>query len=369
MKVLVTGSKGFIGKHLCYLLKKRECEVIEFDIDSSESILKDSIPEVDWIIHLAGVMRPVNKSEFYTGNRDLTEKICKYIVDTDSKCSLLLTSSTQSTSNNDYGISKLEAESICFNLSKTHGNKVAVFRLTNAFGKWGRPNYNSVVATFCNNIYNNLPIRIDDPSAIVNFIYIDDIIDSFVEIVFGEKTFSSNKPNKIYPEYPISIGELAETLYCFKNCISNKTMPIFKGRFERLLFNEFISFGNPKDMLLEEEAKAINSSCKIMPVLNSNKGFSEIMLSMKADGEYGFVFHNSINLFLQTIEGTIDVLFKKPFEEKWEAIVLGTRNKTTIPCGYAYVLKNNSQNNAEVLLIFDASEKDVSNDCFVVAKK
>lgn len=243
MNVLVTGSKGFMGKHICIeLIKNAEINLFEFDRENSEMELEQFIKNADWIIHLAGEMRPKNNSDYYSVNLGLTELITNIIRKENSNCSIIFASSTQSTLNNDYGISKLEAERVLLKLQAEHGNKVAIFRLTNAFGKWGKPNYNSVVSTFCYNISHNLPITISDREKVVNFIYIDDIVKTFIGIVNGEKSFHTNDYNSIMPEYPVSIGRLADLIYSFKETRVNLSVPSVNDEFEAKLYATYLSF-------------------------------------------------------------------------------------------------------------------------------
>ena len=178
MKILVTGANGFIGKNLISHLQELDSiEIIKFDIDTPFELIEDNIDNIDFIYHLAGVNRPKYNSDFFKGNTDLTTKILNLINSKKLSIPFLITSSIQAIRDNDYGKSKKMAEDAVFEYGKN--NPVYIYRLHNVFGKWCRPNYNSVVATFCNNIANNLEITINDADTELQLIYIDDIVNEF----------------------------------------------------------------------------------------------------------------------------------------------------------------------------------------------
>lgn len=249
MKILITGSKGFIGKHLSLSLERRGHKIIGFTRDNNIEDLRRFIQESDFIVHLAGVMRPIDNIEFYESNYDLTENLVKILIEEHKDTPIIFSSSTQTSMNNDYGVSKLMAETTLLNLQKVNGNKVYIFRLSNAFGIWGKPNYNSVVATFCYNISHNLDIRIDDPDKIINFIYIDDIVKTFSDIIDGKIVAKTSDFNIIKPFYPTSIGSLAFYLRSFHNDLSHV---VFEEEMEfcKKLFDTFVSFYDYKNLLV-----------------------------------------------------------------------------------------------------------------------
>ena len=187
-KVLITGSKGFIGKNFkLYLSQYKEIEIICFDKNDNEELLPEILKKVDIIFHLAGVNRSTNDHDFKRVNTDFTKKLCEYIKYINRKISIVYTSSIQAENNNSYGVSKKNAEEMLVNLKNEHDINIHIFRLPNVFGKWSKPNYNSVVATFCYNISRELPIRIDDKNKMLELVYIDDVIKKFAELVNGTK--------------------------------------------------------------------------------------------------------------------------------------------------------------------------------------
>ena len=239
MNILVTGSKGFIGKHICFKLNLLKQNVFEFDIDNSDEQLIEFVKKCDFIIHLAGINRPLNKEEFYNGNTNFTYKLVELINQYNQEVPIIMSSSIQATLDNDYGKSKLYAE----NYILDHVNNAYIYRLYNVFGKWCKPNYNSVVATFCYNIANNLDIKINNPNTIVTYNYIDDIVEEFIDVIFKNKIAKNKQINYVDIKYDCSLFHLSELLYYFKKEIqSDNHLPIINNEFEYKLFKTFCSY-------------------------------------------------------------------------------------------------------------------------------
>ncbi|MDD7316578.1 MAG: NAD-dependent epimerase/dehydratase family protein [Bacillales bacterium] len=239
MNILVTGSKGFIGKHICFKLNLLKQNVFEFDIDNSDEQLIEFVKKCDFIIHLAGINRPLNKEEFYNGNTNFTYKLVELINQYNQEVPIIMSSSIQATLDNDYGKSKLYAE----NYILDHVNNAYIYRLYNVYGKWCKPNYNSVVATFCYNIANNLDIKINNPNTIVTYNYIDDIVEEFIDIILKNKIVKNKQINYVDIKYDCSLFHLSELLYYFKKEIqSDNHLPIINNEFEYKLFKTFCSY-------------------------------------------------------------------------------------------------------------------------------
>lgn len=238
MIVLVTGAHGFIGKHMTQLLNKEGYDVLQYDIDTDSNLLETYINECDFIIHLAGINRPLTKEEFYDGNSNFTKKVVDLVKQSNKNTPIVVSSSIQAALDNDYGKSKKLAEDYLLE----SGLPVYIYRLANVFGKWCRPNYNSASATFCYNIANNLPIEIRDRNYVVHYNYVTDIVKEFLNCVKG-----INKPSKdilyVNPTYDCSLGNLADTLYRFKNDIESDThLPKINNEFELKLFITFCDY-------------------------------------------------------------------------------------------------------------------------------
>ena len=239
MNILVTGSKGFIGKHICFKLNLLKQNVFEFDIDNSDEQLIEFVKKCDFIIHLAGINRPLNNEEFYNGNTNFTYKLVELINQYNREVPIIMSSSIQATLDNDYGKSKLYAE----NYILDHVNNAYIYRLYNVFGKWCKPNYNSVVATFCYNIANNLDIKINNPNTIVTYNYIDDIVEEFISVILKNKIAKNKQINYVDIKYNCSLFHLSKLLYYFKKEIqSDNHLPIINNEFEYKLFKTFCSY-------------------------------------------------------------------------------------------------------------------------------
>ncbi len=275
MKVLITGSNGFVGQNLISCLgEKADIQVVRFNRDNSLDSLPGLVAQVDFVFHLAGVNRPLNPQEFHTDNTDLTRALCEAIRVSGRQIPVLYTSSSQAELDNPYGSSKLGAEQVLLDLSSIHGSAVHLFRLPNVFGKWARPNYNSAVATFCNNIVRGLPIQINDPQARINLVYIDDVVTHFIAIMEGRKTgtpFAS-----VEPQYSITVGGLVEQLVAFRD--SRKTMitePVGTG-LVRALYSTYLSYLPPKSFTYE------------VPKHGDSRGVFVEMLKTRDSGQFSY---------------------------------------------------------------------------------
>lgn len=242
MKIIITGAYGFMGKNMLPFLLKDGHDVFCVDRDTDISDLKNNLTDCDFIIHLAGVMRPKKASEFYEVGDTLTKCILDELSKRNTMPTLIYASSTQALLDNDYGKSKKACENVLIDFSKKHNMLLFIYRFTNAFGKWGRPNYNSVLSTFCYNISHSLPIFVRDPKFIVNFIYIDDIVDSIRHLILGE-----NKKNcsflDVNPVFPCSLGRLSDLINGYYTLLTRQhIVPRLNTEFEKDLFTTFITY-------------------------------------------------------------------------------------------------------------------------------
>ncbi|WP_373020560.1 capsular polysaccharide biosynthesis protein CapF [Thiomicrorhabdus sp.] len=245
MKILITGANGFLAKNLrVHLSERQDLKVVLFSREDDVESLESKLVDVDFVFHLAGVNRPKTESEFTEGNADLTRELCRMLEKTGKDVPVLYTSSIQAALDNPYGKSKLEAEQAIKSYAEKSGASAYIFRLPNVFGKWSKPNYNSVVATFCNNIANDLPIQINDPSHLVRLVYVDDVVKRFISIVDGaieETTFC-----EVSPVYEITVGDLADKIQAYKSSRENLvTEPVGTG-LDRALHSTYLSYLKPE---------------------------------------------------------------------------------------------------------------------------
>jgi len=237
--------KWFYCKNLIqFLAEKSDVEVLTINRQSNAVELESLVLAADWIVHLAGVNRPLNEQEFIDGNITLTQKIADILKQANKKTPVILSSSIQAERDNAYGQSKLGGEQVLLELNQQQGNAVYICRLANVFGKWSRPNYNSAVATFCYNTAHDLPIQIHDENAMIRLVYVDDVVESFWNIIQG--TQQVEQVFVIQPEYQISVGELAKMLAGFKQSRESLITDRVGTGLTRALYSTYLSFLKPE---------------------------------------------------------------------------------------------------------------------------
>ncbi|MBO5550472.1 MAG: NAD-dependent epimerase/dehydratase family protein, partial [Lachnospiraceae bacterium] len=225
MKILVTGAHGFIGKNLVKRLQNSGyTDIIEYTRANTEEELRNSCRQAEFVFHLAGINRPENTDDFWSGNRDLTKKITGFLEEAGNKCPMILSSSIQAEQteeSNIYAASKREAEEAVYEYGQKTGASVVIYRMPNVFGKWSRPDYNSAVATFCHNIARGLPITVKDPEHTMHLAYIDDVVSEFIEdmeiIMDGGTVYGSGESHTSLrcPVYDVKLGYMAEIIESF----------------------------------------------------------------------------------------------------------------------------------------------------------
>jgi UDP-2-acetamido-2,6-beta-L-arabino-hexul-4-ose reductase len=241
MRVLVTGANGFIGKNLVLQLQEQsDIEVLTLVRQSSKEQLLEAIAIADAVIHLAGENRPNDTDDFERVNVDFTRNLCEAMQLTHKCVPMIFASSVQVELDNQYGRSKLAAEELVKGLANSNGNPVTIYRLPGVFGKWCKPNYNSVVATFCHNTANALPIQIRDPAAPLRLVYVDDVISSFLRNLIEVHPGSSMQT--VTPEYTITLGELAAKIESFKNCRTSLMIERVGEGLTRALYATYVSY-------------------------------------------------------------------------------------------------------------------------------
>lgn len=248
MRVLITGSNGFVGKNLrLHLAESKDIQIASFTRDDDPMILPRLVEEADFVFHLAGVNRPDDPQDFLAGNVELTHALCRCIgrvaASTGKKIPVIYTSSMQAECDNPYGRSKRAAEAALLQLAGSHLVPVHIFRLPNVFGKWCRPNYNSAVATFCHNIARGLPIQVNDPAAVVTLVYVDDVIKRFMQLMnesnplVGKDCFAA-----VMPQYSTTVGELASQIQAFKDSRATLMTECVGTGLVRALYATYVSY-------------------------------------------------------------------------------------------------------------------------------
>jgi UDP-2-acetamido-2,6-beta-L-arabino-hexul-4-ose reductase len=241
--ILVTGAAGFMGRNLCVALRRlKDFEVLEFDVQQAADDLPRLAVRADLVFHLAGVNRPRMETEFMEGNADLTRRLCECL-EAGGRCvPLVLSSSIQAELDNSYGRSKQAAEEALLDYHQRTGSPVYVYRFPNVFGKWSRPNYNTVVATFCHNISRSLPVQISNRANLVRFVYIDDIVREFVRVANRAEHDPSTACHELQPVYSITLGELHDLLLSFREGRERSILPDLSNPLTRYLYSTYVSF-------------------------------------------------------------------------------------------------------------------------------
>jgi UDP-2-acetamido-2,6-beta-L-arabino-hexul-4-ose reductase len=275
MKVLVTGANGFIGKNLVLRLREQgDIEVLTFERGDTDAALMAALTLAAVVIHLAGENRPAQTEGFEQVNAELTRRICDGLRALGKSVPLLLASSAQAELDNPYGRSKLAAEQAVEQLAQNNGNPVAIYRLPGVFGKWCKPNYNSVVATFCYNKANDLAVQINNADARIRLVYVDDVVSAFLS--FLETPLSGAVREVVQPEYSITLGELSAQIDAFKNCRSTLVSERVGTGLTRALYATYLSY-LPKDKFAYE-----------VPAYGDSRGMFVEMLKTPDVGQFSF---------------------------------------------------------------------------------
>jgi len=365
MKVLITGAKGFLGKNLTlHLAERQDIDVLFFYREHNESDLSDKIKNVDFVFHLAGINRPQDPNDFLNGNFQLTQRLCRLISDTGRNIPIIYTSSIQATKDNPYGLSKRAAESVLFELQRVSGVPVHVFRLPNVFGKWCKPNYNSVVATFCHNIAHELQIKINDPAAPLTLVYVDDVVERFIQLMDGaDSCVDADGFEKVNPQYTTTVGKLAAQIRAFKESRSTLVIDRVGSGLTRALYSTYLSYLPTVDF-------AYN-----VPQHRDARGVFVEMLKTKDSGQFSFFtahpgvtrgghYHHSKTEKFLVIKGQARFKFRHMNTgETYELMTDGDKAEIveTVP-GWTHDITNTGREEMVVMLwaneVFDRSKPD-----------
>ena len=355
MKILVTGAKGFVGKNLISELKNKGYRyILECDVSTDSKTLEQYIKDCEFVYHLAGVNRPKEVEEFMTGNVDFTSEVLALLKKYNNKAPVLITSSIQAALDNPYGQSKKASEKLMFTYKQETGAKVLVYRLPNVFGKWCRPNYNSAVATFCYNIANDLPIQVNDPSVVMNLVYIDNVVDEFIQALNGRE---NRKDNFCYVEnvHTITLGEIADLLRSFKESRENKSIPNMSDAFTKKLYSTYLSY-LPKDKFSYPLKMNLDNRGSFTEFIKTiDRGQVSINISKPGIAK-GNHWHHTKNEKFLVVSGSGVIKFRKiDTDEIIEYHVKGDKLEVVdIPPGYTHNIINTG--NTDMVTVMWANE-------------
>ena len=397
MKILVTGARGFVGKNLCAQLKnirdgKARCygdlsvtEIYEYDIDSTAEELERYCKDCDFVFNLAGVNRPQNTEDFMRGNFGFASTLLDTLKKHGNKCPVMLSSSAQASltgrfGNSEYGRSKKAGEDLFLKYGEENGVRMLVYRFPNLYGKWCRPNYNSAVATFCNNIANDLPITVNDPTVELELLYIDDLVNEMILALKGEEHRCEFNGLDVIPDnngrycycpvtHKATLGEIVDLLHTFANLSSSLMIPeIPEDSFAKRLFSTYLSYLPKEKAIFDLKMNSDNRGSFTELVHTLNCGQVSINIS-KPGITKGQHWHNSKweqfivvsghGLIQMRKEGTDEIINYEVSGDKIQSVIM-------LP-GYTHNIINLSDTEDLVTVmycneIFDANKPDTYFD-------
>lgn len=356
MHILVTGSNGFVGKNLCVHLEQcSNHHVLKFDLDQPPEALDAALSQTDLVFHLAGVNRPSEVQEFQTGNVGFTAELCDRLMALGRRPKIVFTSSIQAELDNPYGQSKLAAEEVLKRYSEATGAPVTIHRLKNLFGKWCRPNYNSVTATFCYNVSHDLPVQFSNPANIVELTYIDDVMDALMAELNPTTHLPGLRLAEPLASQRITLGELAELIRSFRLQRTSLMLPDFSQPFVRKLYATYLSYLDTGDLAYSLPIKTDNRGC-LAEALKSHS-FGQIFISRTKPGiTRGNHFHHTKTEKFMVVEGEAVVRLRQIKEGPVvEFRIRGQDLRIVdIPPGYTHSIENIGK--GELVTLFWASE-------------
>ena len=341
MKILITGAKGFIGKNLVAELRNRGYnDIFEFTRESDPLLLDSYTQECDFVFHLAGINRPKDEKEFMDGNYGFTSQLLELLRKNRNNAPILMTSSIQAEKDNPYGRSKKAAEELLFDHNNITGTKVYIYRLPNVFGKWSKPNYNTVVATFCHNIARGLDIQINDPNTELTLCYIDDVLEEFIAALEGKPTKQGDYCF-VPVTHHIKLGELAELIKSFKESRTNLSIPNMDDELTKKLYSTYLSFLPEDKFIYDLKMNTDHRGSFTEFIRTTDRGQFSINIS-KPGITKGNHWHHTKNEKFLVVSGEGLIRFRKiDSDEIIEYRVSGNKLQVVdIPTGYTHSIVN-----------------------------
>lgn len=374
--ILITGAKGFVGKNLVENLKNirdgkdrthklsSDLEILEYDIDNTELELEEFCKKADFVFNLAGVNRPKDNSEFMKGNFGFGEKLLNLLKKYKNNCPVMLSSSVQATlegryTGSEYGKSKLAGEELFKNYGKETGARVLIYRFPNLFGKWCRPNYNSAVATFCNNIANNLPIQVNDRNTELDLVYIDDLVEELLRAINENETKDKKGYCYVLEVHHVTLGEIVDLLYEFKESRKNLFIPnMTEGSFSKKLYSTYLSYLDPKDFSYSLKMNEDNRGSFTEIVKSLDRGQVSINISRPGITK-GQHWHNTKNEKFLVVAGEGIIQLRKIGTNEIVEYIVNGKEMTVIDMipGYTHNIINTSETENLVTVMW-------CNECF-----
>lgn len=374
MKILITGAKGFVGKNIIAEIKNvisgkskkyqflNNSQVYECDIDTTSEELDCFTNDCDFVIHLAGVNRPQNAEEFMQGNFGFTTKLLNNLKKHNNKAPILMSSSIQAVLDNDYGKSKKAGEDYLRQYGLDNEVKTYIFRLPNVFGKWCRPNYNSAIATFCNNIANDLPITVSNRDHKMEVVYIDDVVDAFLNAI-DDNVLVEDNFCKVPVTHKTTLGAIVDTIYSFKKNRETLDLPNMSDPLVKKLYSTYLSY-LPKDKFsypLLSHVDNRGSFTEFIHTLNNGQVSVNVSKPHIIKGQH---WHHTKNEKFLVVSGTGVIRFRNiNSNEVIEYFVSGEKLEVVdIPTGYTHNIENLGDTDMVTIMwcneIFDPENPD-----------
>ncbi len=356
MKVLVTGARGFIGKNLCTVLENMEdIELLKFSHDDDLGSLRNVAGDVGFVFHLAGVNRPKDEKEFQEGNLGFTETLLGVLENAGNTPGFVFASTIQAKLDNPYGKSKKAAEDAVFSWAKRTMAKAVVYRLPNVFGKWCRPNYNSVVATWCHAVAHGKPLRIDDPQKELTLVYIDDVVQEFLNALQGKPAIDDEGYGTVERKYQVRLQDIADAIISFRDSRQNLVLPDFSDDFTRALYGTYLSYLPEEEFSYELGTRSDDRGW--LAEFIKSPAIGQIFVSTTKPGiTRGNHWHHTKTEKFLVVKGEAAIKFRKIGDDKvLEYRVSSDKPEVVdIPTGYTHSITNTGTE--ELVTLFWANE-------------
>lgn len=355
MNILITGAGGFVGQNLSATLEAIKTgkdrthpalsidEIYRYDLDTDPALLEEYSARCDFVFHLAGVNRPRDQQEFMEGNFGFTSTLLDTLRRHGNRAPVLITSSIQAELDNPYGRSKKAGEDLLLGYGQETGAPVFVYRLTNVFGKWCRPNYNSVVATFCHNIARGLPITVNDPAVRLNLVYIDDVVDEFLAALEG-KGHRDGLFGTVPVSHSVTLGQIASQLQSFHASRGTLSVPKLDDPFEKKLYSTYLSY-LPEDSFSYPLKMNVDQRGSFTEIIRTaDRGQFSVNVA-KPGITKGNHWHHTKNEKFLVVSGTGVIRFRRlGCDEVIEYSVSGSKLEVVdIPTGYTHNIENTGE--------------------------
>lgn len=341
MNILVTGSKGFLGRNLISELRNQGYQsIFEYDIDTSDDLLEEYCNQANFVFHLAGVNRPDDEKEFMEGNFGFTSKLLETLKAFNNTCPIMISSSIQAAIDNPYGKSKKAGEDLLRKYQEETSAQTYIYRFPNLYGKWSQPNYNTVVATFCYKIARNEEVLVNDATSEMTLCYIDDVVSELIRCLEGRPTKKDDY--YVVPEVDFTtVGQLKELISSFKDSRNNLSVPHLDERLEKNLYSTYLSFLPEEDFSYFLKMNEDQRGSFTEFIRTPDRGQVSVNIS-KPGITKGNHWHHTKNEKFLVVSGNGVIRFRKiDSEEVIEYFVSGEKLEVVdIPVGYTHNIEN-----------------------------